>query len=109
MHYIHHFTEWRFGHIKLVLPRHFISKCLYQDRQVRGHVSILSLSTISIFVFGIVPTVLYLFSFIFIFIKQILWKMNFIYFKKINKSIIRSQFTIQEENNDKKQLNYLVY
>ena len=51
----HNFTKrGYFGYIKLVLPRHFLLKCLHQARKVRGHVfvlgvSILHLSTILIF------------------------------------------------------------
>jgi hypothetical protein len=52
---------------------------------------------LNIFGFGIVPTVCVFFAFYFI--KQIPWKMNFIYFKKINKSITRPQFTKQKELN----------
>jgi hypothetical protein len=42
---------------------------------------------LNIFGFGIVPTVCVFFAFYFI--KQIPWKMNFIYFKKINNMASR--------------------
>ena len=50
------------GPIKLVSPRHFILKCLYQTMKVASHVlgvSILPLSTIFLFHFRNVPTVWY--------------------------------------------------
>jgi len=65
--------------IKLVLPRHFLLKCLYQARKVGRYLcvtscicvlglSILSVSTIFLLDFGIVPTMWSFFFFFFHFI-----------------------------------------
>jgi hypothetical protein len=62
--------------IKLVLPRHFLLKCLYQARKMSGHVFVcygFQFYIFLLFDFEIVLTGIYCFPF---FLKQCLFKMQ---------------------------------
>ena len=79
----------RFGTIKLVQPRHFLLKCLYQARSCVCvlEVSILHLSTTLIYDFGIVPTVWYFSPILLMLFQQI-------YIQYILETIVNCGFSV---------------
>jgi hypothetical protein len=63
--------EGRFRSIKLIYPRHFLLKCLYQVKKVKGHVCVGDIEFASYYDFSIrfrTPTVGYFFVFRILFI-----------------------------------------